>query len=72
MTKSMVSNAKKYIGKWVAMPSFNRRNVVASGIDPEAVIGRVKAKGYDSPVVVYVPRGRLIHISCELEYVPRR
>ena len=62
MIKSIVNNANKYRDKWVAMPSFNNRNVVASGIDPEAVIKRAKKKGHTSPVVIYVPAKNVRYI----------
>ena len=52
--KTIVRN-KKYVGMFVAMPSFNKRTVVASGNNPTAVMERAANKGYNSPVVIYVP-----------------
>ena len=52
--KILVKN-KRYTGKYVAMPSFNERKVIASGKDPHAVIDRAKQKGYEYPVVIFVP-----------------
>jgi hypothetical protein len=53
-SKAIVQN-KKYAGMFVAMPSFNKRNVVASGSNPTSVMDKATNKGYSSPVVIYVP-----------------
>lgn len=46
---------KKYVGKYVAMVSFNKKAVVASGKDPIDVRNRAERKGVDCPVIMYVP-----------------
>jgi len=46
---------KKYVGKYVAMATFNEKTVVAYGKDPIAVRNQAEEKGYHSAVVVYVP-----------------
>ena len=55
MAKKTKANNMKYAGKYIAMPSFNIKTVIASGRNPEAVVSRAKKKGYSSPVVDYVP-----------------
>ena len=44
----------KYEGKFVATSTFNSKTVVASGRDPMAVRQRAVAKGYNTPVVMYI------------------
>lgn len=51
--KILVKN-KKYYGKYVAMKDFNSMRIIASGKDPEAVFNRAKAKGCDSPVIIFI------------------
>lgn len=46
---------EKYRGKYVAMQSFNNRNVVAAGIEPSEVLNAAHKKGFISPVIVFVP-----------------
>lgn len=55
MSKKVIVNNKKYVGKYVAMVSFNNKSVVASGKDPVKVKHRAEQKGVPSPVVMYVP-----------------
>lgn len=62
MAKKAIVKNKKYAGKYVAMPSFNRRTVVASGINPTAVVNRAVGKGYNSPVVIYVPDKKTFNV----------
>jgi len=62
MAKKAIVNNKKYVGKYVAMASFNKRAVVASGVNPTAVVNRAVEKGYSSPVVIYVPNKKEINI----------
>ena len=50
-----IINNKKYIGKYVAMATFNDRKVISSGIKPEDVFARAEAKGFKNPVVFFVP-----------------
>ena len=62
MAKKAIVNNKKFAGKYVAMPSFNRRTVVASGINPTAVVNRAAKKGYNAPVVIYVPDKKAFNV----------
>ena len=55
MGKKMIVKNKKYVGKYVAMVSFNNKNVVASGKDPIRVKERADKKGFSSSVLIYVP-----------------
>ncbi len=54
MCRGITAN-KKYAGKFVAMPSFNSRRVLASGRDPAHVREKAVRKGFQSPVVVFIP-----------------
>lgn len=55
MGKKMIVGNKKYLGKYVAMVSFNNKSVVASGTDPSIVRKKADKKGVSAPVVIYVP-----------------
>lgn len=46
----------RYEGKYIATSTFNSKSVVASGKDPIAVRERAVAKGFGSPVVMYVAK----------------
>ena len=59
--KRLINNGQKYRGKFVATSSFNDKNVIASGTDPQKVIARAEKK-CDSPVVFFVPKKNAIHI----------
>ena len=59
--RPLVTN-KKYLGKYVAMQSFNKKKVIASGKDPDGVIERAKRKGFVSPVVFFVPNRDTLNI----------
>lgn len=52
----------KYAGKFVAMESFNKRDVVASGLDPIKVRGKATLKGFSSPVIVYCPNKNMYNL----------
>lgn len=62
MAKRVIVKNQKYAGKFVAMESFNKRTVVASGTDPDGVIQRAEQKGYNSPVVMFVPDKKMINV----------
>ena len=55
MDAQVLVRDKKYSGKYVAMVSFTNSDVVASGKDPSKVMTSAIKKGYESPVVMYVP-----------------
>lgn len=59
--KRLINNGQKYRGKFVATSSFNDKNVIASGTDPQKVIASAEKK-CDSPVVFFVPKKNAIHI----------
>ncbi len=47
---------EKYEGRYVAMPSFNDRRVIASGPNRTVVRHEAKQKGYNSPLVTYISK----------------
>lgn len=61
MVKKLIKNGENYRGKFVATRSFNDKNVIASGTDPQKVIARAEQQ-CDSPVVFFVPKKNAIHI----------
>jgi len=55
-------NNRKYIGKYVAMESFNNRTVIASGKDPIEVMAQAERKGVTNPLVIFVPPKGMVNI----------
>ncbi len=55
-------NDRKYIGKYVAMESFNNRDIIASGKDPIDVISKAERKGFMNPLVIFVPPKDMVNI----------
>jgi len=60
--RGAIVNGKKYIGKFVAMASFNKRTVVASGKDPVNVMNKAEEKGYRDPLVIFVPPKGVVNV----------
>jgi len=52
---SLVPNDPKYFDKHVALASFSSRKIVAFGEDASQVIEEARNKGYNEPVLFYVP-----------------
>lgn len=61
MEQTLVSS-KKYMGKYVALKSFNSNKVIASGDNPTLVVNRAIGKGINSPVIIFVPINNMTHI----------
>ena len=55
---ALVSNQKRYSGKYVATRSFKNKKVIACGTDPLKVYERAKRLGVREPVLLYVPGHR--------------
>ena len=64
MTKGhrAIVNNRKYIGKYVAMESFNKRTIVASGKDPIDVMKKAEQKGFADPLIIFVPPKGMVNI----------
>jgi hypothetical protein len=52
--KSLIKNEKAYRGQFVATSTFNDRNVIAHGTDPQKVLKQAERKT-ETPVVFFVP-----------------
>jgi len=52
----------QYKGKYVAMPSFIDKTVVAAGENPSIVLRLARKLGIQDPVVFYVPEPNMTHI----------
>lgn len=50
----------KMLGRFVALRSFADNTVVASGKDAGRVIHLAKAKGVESPVVMFIPPKKMV------------
>ena len=61
-SRHVIIAEKGYEGKFVALPSFNDRKVVASGKDPFRVAAEAEKLGYKSPLVLFVPKKNTVNI----------
>lgn len=56
MTKTAEKNpANKYSGRFVAIPSFKEKRVIAYGKKPADVYKTSEKRGVKSPVVFFIP-----------------
>ncbi len=58
----LINDSEKYGGQYVAIKTFQDRNVLTSGSDPVEVYNDAKSKGADDPVVFYVPKKDMVQI----------
>jgi hypothetical protein len=61
MEKVLV-NSDQYNGRYVAMKSFDDHTVIGVGEDPETAIKEALSKGFDNPVLLYIPEKEIVHI----------
>ena len=61
MVQTLVKN-KKYIGKYVAMEDFGKPKVVGAGSTPTAAYKTAVSKGYNTPVIAFVPANDMVQI----------
>lgn len=61
MEKILIAN-EKFNGRYVAMKSFEDSTIVGSGDDPAQALKDAEEKGFEDPVVLYVPEKGLVHI----------
>ncbi|MDP8236810.1 MAG: DUF5678 domain-containing protein [Candidatus Erginobacter occultus] len=62
MKEQVLVTDQRYRGRYVAVDSFSKGKVVASGKVPEVVARRAEKKGVKSPVIIFVPGENLTHI----------
>ncbi|HEB72998.1 MAG TPA: hypothetical protein ENI77_10310 [Nitrospirae bacterium] len=55
MKKNVLVKSDEYTGQYVAQPDFDQREVIAANKDPEKTYDEAVSKGYEHPVVFYVP-----------------
>ncbi len=61
-SRVLVKNSGDYVGKYVAVASFNNNQVVSSGNSPKEVLQEAKDMGYQHAVLIHVPPKDTIHI----------
>jgi len=54
MLSTTLVNNRKYIGKFVALISFNNRRIVASGKDLIKVCEKAEQRGFADPLIICV------------------
>jgi len=52
----------KYTGKYVAMKDFDKHTIVSSGSTPTEAYNKALKKGYNNPVITYVPEKGMVQI----------
>ena len=60
--ETVLVNTNEYNGRYVAMKSFEDHTIVGVGDDPETVLKEALSKGYNDPVLLYVPEKDVVHI----------
>lgn len=55
-------NGSKHSGKYVAIEDFGSKKVIADGESPDKVYSEAVDKGYDNPVVFFVPLKDMVQI----------
>jgi hypothetical protein len=53
---------KKYRGTYVAVKDISHTKVISSGKDPKKVQDEAVKKGFDNPLLIYVPKKNMVHI----------
>ena len=61
MEKVLVTT-NEFNGRYVAMKSFDDNSIVGVGDDPEKALNDAKAKGFKTPVLLYIPEEKVVHI----------
>ena len=62
MNVLLVKDSGKYAGKFVATKSFMDKEVITFGYDFDDVYEAAEKKGFEHPVVVFIPENDMIHI----------
>ena len=55
-------NDNKHNGKYVAIKDFGSKKVIADGESPNEVYSDAVDKGYDNPVIFFVPLKDMVQI----------
>ena len=61
-TQVLVRNAEQYAGKYITLKNFTDKTVVSSGRTPMIAMRQAKRKGYDHPVILYIPKKNMVNI----------
>jgi len=61
MEKALVTT-EEFNGRYVAMKDFDDNTVVGVGNDPDKALEDAASKGYENPVLLYVPEKEIVHI----------
>jgi hypothetical protein len=61
MEHVLVKNSK-YCGRYVAIKDFDDPTIVSDGQDPQEVYERAIKKGYNAPVIIFVPLEDMVQI----------
>ena len=59
MKSNVIVRDEKYRGKFVALRSFVDRTVVAADKDPDEAARKAKAKGVETPVMMFLPKKKM-------------
>lgn len=58
----LLKNSEQYIGKYVALDSYEDTAIVCFGSDPAIVFNRAINKGVKNPIIFFVPEREKVHI----------
>jgi len=57
-----VTDAAKYAGCFVAISSLEERKLISGGKDPKQVLDEAERKGYELPILFFVPPKDITYI----------
>lgn len=53
---------EKYSGRFIALKDFNDNTVIVDGKNPKEVLDKAISKGYQNPVILFVPIKDMVQI----------
>lgn len=62
VSASRVNGEKKYGGQYVTVKSYASKIVITRGKKPGDVFNRVKKKGIEDHVLLYIPKPGMFHL----------
>ncbi|HYA91593.1 MAG TPA: DUF5678 domain-containing protein [Thermodesulfobacteriota bacterium] len=61
MEKILVTT-DEFNGRYVAMKSVDDNTIVGVGDNPEKALREAEGKGFENPILLYIPEKDLVHI----------
>jgi len=62
MNDNVLVKDDAYKGEYVAVADVKKNRVVGHGMAPQEALDMARSKGYEDPVLIYVPEKDSVHI----------